>query len=76
MNMLKKLGVALITGLGLAVGSAQAAIDATVATAITTELAAVQANAGELSGYVWPIVIGIFGLVVLFKLFKRFAGQV
>jgi hypothetical protein len=74
--MLKKLGMALVAGASLVAGSAMAAIDATVATAITTELAAVQANAGELSGYVWPIVIAIFGLVVLFKLFKRFAGQV
>lgn len=61
-----------VTGLAMVSGTASAALP----TAISTELAAVQVDALALADLVWPVVIAIFGAVVLFKLFKRFGSKI
>ena len=73
--MLKKIGkklvgVAAIT-LG-AVGSAAAALPAAVGTALT----ALETDANALFDLVWPILIGLTGVVILMKLFKRGANKI
>lgn len=55
-----------------AAGSANAALPA----AIATELGNVQADGLALADLVWPVVITLFGALVLFKLFKRFGSQI
>jgi len=55
-----------------AAGSANAALPA----AIATELAQIQSDGLEMADLVWPIVITLFGALVLFKLFKRFGSQI
>lgn len=55
-----------------AAGSANAALPA----AIGTELTAVQADGLAMAELVWPVVITLFGALVLFKLFKRFGSQI
>ncbi|GAA3552144.1 major coat protein [Zobellella aerophila] len=56
----------------LAAGSANAALPA----AISTELATVQADGLAMADLVWPVVIALFGALVLFKLFKRFGSKI
>lgn len=55
-----------------AAGSANAALP----TGIDTALATVQADGLAMADLVWPIVITLFGALVLFKLFKRFGSQI
>lgn len=64
--------VATMMAAGMSVQEAAAALPA----AIGTQLAAVQTDGLALADLVWPIVITLFGSLVLFKLFKRFAGQI
>lgn len=44
--------------------------------AISTELAVVQTDALALADLIWPVVIAIFGAIVMFKLFKRFGSKI
>lgn len=68
----KKYGSALAAG-GLAmVGSAQAALDASIGTGIT----AVVADATSLSDLVVPAVVTVLGLTLVIKLIKRFGNKI
>ena len=72
MNFNKKavvVGAGLLAGL---VGSANAAIDASVGTAFT----ALQADAVSLSAIVVPIVVAVLGLMIVIKLIKRFGSKI
>lgn len=53
-------------------GSASAAIDGSVATAMT----AVQSDAQSLSAIVVPIVVAVMGLGIVIKLIKRFGNKI
>ncbi|MBY4675899.1 major coat protein [Marinobacterium arenosum] len=64
--------MAVVTMLATAAVDANAALPA----AIGTELANVQADGLALADLVWPVVITLFGALVLFKLFKRFGSQI
>ncbi len=44
--------------------------------AIGTQLAAIQQDGLDLADLVWPVVITLFGALVIFKLFKRFGSQI
>lgn len=55
-----------------AAGSANAALP----TGIDTALTQVQTDGLAMADLVWPIVITLFGALVLFKLFKRFGSQI
>lgn len=71
-NMLKK-----VTGGLVAIGSTlMTAAHAALPTGIDTALATVQSDALSLADIVWPIVIALFGSVVMFKLFKRYASKI
>lgn len=64
-------GGAIMVGLG-SVQPAKAELPA----AIGTELASVQADGLALADLVWPVVIALFGAVLLIKLFKRFGSKI
>jgi len=65
--------VAAGTTLALAsIGSAHAAIDASVGTAFT----ALEADATALSAIVIPIVVSVLGLFIVIKLIKKFGGKI
>jgi ABC-type spermidine/putrescine transport system permease subunit II len=66
------LRASLVSGLALAAGSVHAALPA----AIATELDSVKADGLALADLVWPVVISLFGALVLFKLFKRFGSKI
>lgn len=51
---------------------AQAALDAGIA----TQLTAIQVDGLALATLVWPVVIVLFGSLVMFKLFKRFGSKI
>lgn len=55
-----------------AAGAASAAIDGSVATALTS----VQSDATALSGIVVPIVVAVMGLGIVIKLIKRFGNKI
>ena len=55
-----------------AAGSANAALPA----AIGTQLTEIQQDGLDMADLVWPVVITLFGALVLFKLFKRFGSQI
>lgn len=44
--------------------------------AIGTQMQQIQSDGLELADLVWPVVITLFGALVLFKLFKRFGNQI
>lgn len=44
--------------------------------AIGTQLTQVQTDGLALADLVWPVVITLFGSLVLFKLFKRFGNKI
>jgi len=71
MNVFKKLGavVALLVG---GIAAANAALPAAIGTALT----GVQEDGLALADLVWPIVIAIFGALLLMKLFKRFGTKI
>lgn len=71
MNLFKKLGayVALTVG---GVSVANAALPAAIGTALTE----VQADGLALADLVWPVIIAIFGALLLMKLFKRFGTKI
>lgn len=56
--------------------TAGAAAQAALPTGIDTQLTAVQTDALALADLVWPVVITLFGALILFKLFKRFGSQI
>ena len=64
--------VAGFAAMGMTVQEAAAALPA----AIGTQLTQVQADGLALADLVWPVVITLFGALVLFKLFKRFGSQI
>ncbi|MDP3671718.1 MAG: hypothetical protein Q8R69_18755 [Telluria sp.] len=75
MNFNKKAVAVVAVGSGLLaglVGSANAAIDASVGTAFT----ALQTDATSLSAIVVPIVVAVLGLVIVIKLIKRFGNKI
>ncbi|MFK5891203.1 MAG: capsid protein [Flavobacteriaceae bacterium] len=74
-NTVKKNGsyVLAAAATSLAVSStASAALPAIIGTTLTT----VSADAVAMGDLVWPIVVTIFGAVLLFKLFKRFGNKI
>lgn len=62
-------------GAALALGSIASA-HADLPAAIGTQLAQVQSDGLDLANLVWPVVITLFGALILFKLFKRFGSQI
>lgn len=74
-NMVKKHGsyvlAAGVTALA-SVGTASAALPVIIGTTLTT----VSADAVALGDLIWPVVVTIFGAVLLFKLFKRFGNKI
>lgn len=63
---------AVLTGSLAVAGAANAAIPA----AVKTQLDAVKTDGLAMADLVWPVVITLFGALVLFKLFKRFGSQI
>jgi di/tricarboxylate transporter len=51
---------------------ANAALPAAIGTALT----GVATDAEDLADLIWPVLIAIFGSMVLFKLFKRFGAKI
>lgn len=72
MNLRNKL-VAVSATIGAAMATTA---NAALPTGIDTSLAAVQTDALAMADLVWPVVIALFGSVVLFKLFKRYASKI
>lgn len=71
MNLFKNIATALaVAAAGIA--SAHAALPA----AIATEFDKVQADGLALADLVWPILLALFGAVLLMKLAKRFGSKV
>ncbi|MBN3562516.1 MULTISPECIES: major coat protein [Aliamphritea] len=64
--------VAGFIAMGMTMQEAAAALPA----AIGTQLAAIQQDGLDLADLVWPVVITLFGALVIFKLFKRFGSQI
>ncbi|WP_027855000.1 major coat protein [Marinobacterium litorale] len=62
----------IIAGLTGLASSANAALPASIG----TELTAIETDALALADLVWPVVITLFGALILFKLFKRFGSQI
>lgn len=58
--------------LGATIGAAHAELPAVIG----TEFAKVQANGLALADLVWPILLALFGAVLLMKLAKRFGSKV
>lgn len=71
-RFMKKLAAGGAVVSGMVAGAANAALPA----AIATELGNVQADGLAMADLVWPVVITLFGALVLFKLFKRFGSQI
>lgn len=71
MNLLKKIasGAAVVVA---GIASAHAALPA----AIATEFNKVQEDGLALADLVWPILLALFGAVLLMKLAKRFGSKV
>ena len=71
MNLFKKIsaGSAVVIA---GIASAHAALPA----AIATEFEKVQADGLALADLVWPILLALFGAVLLMKLAKRFGSKV
>jgi len=67
----RALSLAVVSGLAL-VGQAQAALPASVTTAMTT----IQTDGLALIDLAWPVVAALVGGFVLIKLFKRAAAKV
>lgn len=75
MNTAQKLCAKIAGGASvLAVGMASAS--AALPEAIGTEFAKVQADGLALADLVWPILLALFGAVLLMKLAKRFGSKV
>lgn len=72
MNLRNKI-VAVSAAIG---GGLSTMANAALPTGIDTSLAAVQTDALAMADLVWPVVIALFGSVVLFKLFKRYASKI
>lgn len=49
---------------------------AALPTIIDTTLDGVQTDALALADLVWPILVGLFGVVLLMKLFKRLSSKI
>lgn len=60
------------TGVALVAGSANAALPAVIG----TELTSLQTDGLALADLVWPVLIALFGAVLLMKLAKRFMSKV
>lgn len=71
-TIMKKVGGALVAATAVVAGSANAALP----TAISTELTALQTDGLALADLVWPVLIALFGAVLIMKLFKRFASKI
>jgi hypothetical protein len=72
-RLMKKLAYGGTAVFGMLAG---AAANAALPTGIDTALTAVQTDGLAMADLVWPIVITLFGALVLFKLFKRFGSQI
>lgn len=62
--------------LGFMVFAVSSVASAALPAAIATELTSVQTDGLALADLVWPVVITLFGAILLMKLFKRFASKV
>lgn len=56
----------------MSMNAAQAALPAGISTGLTT----IQGDVGDLADLVWPVVIFVFGSLIVFKLFKRFGNKI
>lgn len=65
-------GAAVVIGFSALPGAAQAALPTGVDTALTS----IQTDAQSLAALVAPVMLAILGLVVTFKLIKRFTNKV
>lgn len=72
MNIKNRALAVMATLAAVVTGSAHAALPA----AISTELDAVKTDGLAMADLVWPVVIALFGALVLFKLFKRFGSKI
>jgi len=75
MKNFKKLGAALAAGAGLMVASVSS--HAVIAAAdLTTPLAAISTDALTVFTAVLPVMLTVMGLVIGYKLVKRFVGSI
>lgn len=63
-------GVALVSA--FAAGAANATLDPSISTGIT----GIQTDATSLNGLVMPVVVAILGMIVVYKLVKRFGNKI
>lgn len=76
-DTVKKNGAYVVAAAGTMLASAGAmALDATVETAIDTQVAAVQADGLAIAAKVWPVLIILMGAGIGMKLFKRFFSKI
>jgi len=73
-NIAKRFGAKIATGTALVIGSASAMAE--LPTAISTGMTEVQTDGLAMADLMWPVVIAIFGALLLFKLFKRFGNKI
>lgn len=71
-NIVKRVGAAVIGAVGVVAGTANAALPAS----ISTKLTEVQTDGLALADLVWPVLIALFGSILLMKLFKRFSSKI
>lgn len=65
-------GGLIASGSVMAMNVAHAALPAGIATGLT----AIQTDVGDLADLVWPVVLFVFGSLIVFKLFKRFGNKI
>jgi putative Mn2+ efflux pump MntP len=71
---MKKLNAKILTFSALLVASASSF--AALPVGISAEMDAIQADGDALVVLVWPVVIALFGSLLMFKLFKRFGSKI
>jgi len=75
MKKLKRLAVYVSGFVALALLTAESA-NAALSTAIGTTLTGIQTDGLALVDLIWPVVGGIVGAFIMFKLFKRGASKI
>lgn len=72
-NVLKRYGAKVaVASAAVFSASSFADIPAVVGTTLTT----VQADALSLADLVWPVIMAVFGSILLIKLFKRYGNKI
>lgn len=75
MKIMTRVNAARTAVVGALLGAAASA-NAALPTGIDTELESIKTDGLAMADLVWPVVITLFGALVLFKLFKRFGSQI